>query len=618
MRRAILLSLVILLIFSSVFVLSSCVDTTNSDSEEGGKKNPPNEQSPSIIIPEWRDYGRGTVDFDKITYTEPNLEDIGASFDKLYAFVSGEKEYDEEKYQALIILLTEVDKKMSNLYTACVYANIMQSHDLNEKKWDEAYEKAYVGYNTFSERLDKVLPILARSEIAKRLENDFFGDGFIERYKDEIYTDGLIELNKRESELVADYKAISMASVTITYKGTTDTAEAILDSYKASLSEDSKEYENVYSEVSLLYNEAASLLSKEIFLELVKVRSLIAKEEGYEDYMQYSYKALGHEYTVSDMHGFISDIKEFVIPVYTTLSSHVFYPLRNTSTPKDMDTASLINTAYKMLSDAGENAKTAYEYMLQHKLFDVAEASDNRTNTSFTTYLYDYNAPFLFVTTEGKVTDILTLSHEFGHFLDFFINDGASESLDLSEISSQAFELLSIEALDGILSREDTVHLTCRAYETFMTNMIYCAFYTLCEEYIYAYDYADITLENLNLAVERAAKEIGIDHNKINDIYYIIMPQTVITPFYMQSYATSITSSLEIFFLEKENEGAGFEVYEKLINRSGDMPYVDRLISAGLTSPFESGFLKELANTIHFYVLGYHFYTNPDLIKDAA
>ena len=51
----------------------------------------------------------------------------------------------------------------------------------NEADDEGEEEQQDTAANTLSERLDKVLPILARSEIATRLENEFFGKTVYDR-----------------------------------------------------------------------------------------------------------------------------------------------------------------------------------------------------------------------------------------------------------------------------------------------------------------------------------------------------------------------------------------------------------------------------------------------------
>ena len=247
--------------------------------------------------------------------------------------------------------------------------------------------------------------------------------------------------------------------------------------------------------------------------------------------------------------------------------------------------------------------------MLQHGLFDCARPSDNRYDGAFSTYLDAYNAPFLFATLDGGVSDYTTLAHEFGHFFDAYINFGDTTSLDLSEVSSMALEFLTLSALKEGLSSEDYKYLTYTELESAMSAMIFQGFYSLFEHYAYALDYEDITEENLVVLMQRAAEEMGLDLSGEETIEPVIITHTVIYPFYVQSYCTSAAVALDIYYTELESEGAGLMAYKDLILReSGDADFEKQLEDAMLSSPFKSKFLKELADKIHYQVLGSHYF----------
>ena len=89
--------------------------------------------------------------------------------------------------------------------------------------------------------------------------------------------------------------------------------------------------------------------------------------------------------------------------------------------------------------------------MLQFDLYDIEISSHNRQDGAFTSYLDDYDAPFIFISSDETIGDYSTLIHEFGHFADMFINNGGSTSIDQKEISSQGLEYIMLHYLGGIL-----------------------------------------------------------------------------------------------------------------------------------------------------------------------
>ena len=76
---------------------------------------------------------------------------------------------------------------------------------------------------------------------------------------------------------------------------------------------------------------------------------------------------------------------------------------------------------------------------------------------------------------------------------------------------------------------------------------------------------------------------------------------------------------MEIYFLELESKGAGIEAYLKLINRGEkNKTFEEHVTDAGLTSPFAKDVLKELADNIHYNILGSYYYSESNNNSNAA
>ena len=193
------------------------------------------------------------------------------------------------------------------------------------------------------------------------------------------------------------------------------------------------------------------------------------------------------------------------MPVYSKLAYYVFNSFNKTENAENLSRVELINTMYSILNGNASELGEIYSYMLQHGLYDVEEANTNRFG-SFASYLDAYNAPFLFLSTDGKITDYLSAFHEFGHFSDFYVNDNDYTSIDLSEVSSQALELLSLTWLDSVLDGEDITYLTYYEMQNALLTLISNGFYATFEHIAYNLEYDEITEDTLSNAVKEAAK----------------------------------------------------------------------------------------------------------------
>ncbi len=606
MKKLLALLLALVIAAHCMFVLTACSPDGTDDPGNTEITDPPSDE-PKIIVPDYKDYGRGTINFSQIVYERPDISSAIYSFNKVAEIIKANK----TSYHSQLQEIYSLEPSYLNIETMYSFVNIYAYKNSADSFFSTEYQYLCTNYPLFAQAVENLFVAAANSPHNTSFESDYFGNGLIETYSDGgIYTENAVILFSKEAELEAEYSNLSTATVEITYEDTTDTMDNILKNYLDEYGESSKKYLAALVQCEMLYNERVEELSSEILVELFKVRRLIADELGYSTYTEFAYGEQGYDYSSHQLKIFANSISEYILPVYSKLS-YVFSCSDASYTPTQISRIDLINSAYEALLKKDTGLAEIYAYMLQHTLYDVELNEANRFEGAFTTYLPKYEAPFLFATTSGDAYDYTTLFHEFGHFADFYKNFGAQSALDVSEISSQALELLSVSILEEVLSEEEIEHLTYYLLENALTTLIYQGFYALFEHYAYDIEYDEISLETLNEAVKSAAKSIGLSYNQLNDVRYVMIPHIFMYPCYVQSYCTSVTVALQIFFKEAEDAGSGFEVYQNLIEKDGAfITFNDCIEMHSFNSPFINYTIKELANKIHFYILGSNFFTS--------
>lgn len=91
----------------------------------------------------------------------------------------------------------------------------------------------------------------------------------------------------------------------------------------------------------------------------------------------------------------------------------------------------------------GGEVQTAMGFLDAYELYDIT-SSANKMPGSYTTYLESYEMPYIYISPEGTLADLLTAAHEFGHFVDGYVNCNQTFSIDCSEVFSQALEYLTL------------------------------------------------------------------------------------------------------------------------------------------------------------------------------
>ncbi|MBQ4071992.1 MAG: hypothetical protein IJD51_06255 [Clostridia bacterium] len=618
MRRLFALLLSAVLFFTVNSSLVSCVQDTPPEGGITATPDGDNGPAETVVVPSLRDYSdRRTVKFSEIEYKRP---DIAALSDRMRECAELIREGGD--FDACISLIDGLNAPYEELLTMRSYASIMSSRDRRNAYW--LGEDAYISENfpTFSASLEKLFVACAQSEDALRYESEYFGEGLIEEYADGGVMDGeLVALLERESALENEYDSLSGATVTITYKSFTDTYDNIIAHYKEHYGESSQSYKNALDKCSRLLDKAISERTVEIYVELVRLRGMIRTKLGYTGYMEYAYESCGHDYTRTDALEFIKDISDTVLPLYVNLDYYVFQKYFNTHDAPPLDRTALINGLYGALESMDPTLHDAYSYMLQFELYSIEDAKDGREEVSFSTYLHSFDAPYLFVTQTGDTDDYATLAHEFGHFADSFINGGDDASLDLMEVSSTALEYLALDGLFADLSDEEAKYLLYSTLRSSLVSIIFQGFYSLFEHYAYEIPTKDVSEKTLTDAMMRAARDMGLNEgafqkNEAAGIYSpldcVLIPHLIRVPAYVLSYCTSESVALEIFMSELECDGKGLEAYMELITRDvdGELSFEEELALAKLPSPFEDGFLAELAARIHSQLMGNYQYKN--------
>ena len=627
----------LLLLLTVLFSYTACGSKDKVNDNSGGNNldvsdNEQNEEqstpSITIVVPEYKDYGRGTQSFDKLVYSRPNMQGVIDSFESVTAAILVESGTPEEHIAAIRTL----EAPLSAVKSMYALAQIYNNKDSSIEYWQNEYEYISTNYPRLSKVVEDLLVACARSEHREAFETEYFGYSLEEYADGGIYTDEVVALMKEEARLESEYNSLSTATVEIEYKGvasdmhwqgTVDEVIANAQEYFKYDTEDVK-YKTCLQAIDNLYKIARSNTENTLLVELIKIRRLIADELGYVSYSTLAYENMGYDYTPAEMLTLLGSIGQYAAPVASDLECSVFQVYFATNSEPRLSSTSMINTLYEVYSKLGGDYKDAYSYMLQHGLYDVSTSKSNRYGGAFTAYIDDNASPYLFMTTSGFISDYTTLSHEFGHFLDGYVNYGKDASLAISEISSQGLELLTLTKLRNNIPAYNYSYLEYYTMFIFLNSVLLTqSFYSAFEHIAYSLDYDAITKERLERAVEEAfLLAFGGEMTINGDLSYVTIPHTFLYPFYVESYVTSGMVSLDIFFKESirtGNAGDGFALYEALIYRSSsDLGFIEQLEAANIDSPFSSDKVKEIADNIYYQIAGKHYYKTSDTLVDAA
>jgi oligoendopeptidase F len=385
-------------------------------------------------------YTRRTISYNEMVYQRPDTDKIFDKIDEIIEVVNSKATF-YKKLKAV----KSLEKDYENFYTMSALAYVKHKSDTTDDFFKEEVE--FFGEVTpiFQQKLEEMFISCSESSHAERFELEYFGEGFFDSYKDgSIYSDNFVKLLQEESRLVNEYiEAVS--SATINYNGKEETIETILQM-------DLEEEE--FDALMTMYYEKYNDILGEIYVDLVKTRLRIAQELGYESYMDYAYEYFGRDYTAEQASLFMQDVKNELVPLYKKVKQdELFYIFEEVP---NMDEKRVFEIVKKAAVDMSTKTGKIFSFMEKYELYDIS-ASPNKAPGSFQTYLRAYDAPFILMNLEGNAYDVLIFAHEFGHFVDSYLNYDYTVSIEDAEVASQSMGYLILNYLNNCSEEEVSI-----------------------------------------------------------------------------------------------------------------------------------------------------------------
>ncbi|MBQ3480920.1 MAG: hypothetical protein IJH48_01075 [Oscillospiraceae bacterium] len=528
------------------------------------------------------------VMFSDMRYARPDTEGLANDVAAVESALEG-----GESLKRVEELLDRCMDDYDDFSTMYSLANIYNCKDLRDEYYAAEYEWISTESSEVSRLFDQMYYACAGSALGQELEEDYFWDGFCEEYADpddSYYNDETVALMQRESELVSRYREL-VADPTVTYDGEERSFNELIE--ELSNAEDLAGYYR-YIAVLLSYYRKYNEPLAEIYIDLMRVRTEMAEKMGFDscEEMEYVF-CFERDYSPEDGAVFVEGVKRELVPIYLwakdlSLSYGISYA--------SLSSEALYADMQAVARNIGHDCSEAFSFMSRYGLYDI-EPSVYKADTSFQTYLSNYDAPFIFLKPKGTTTDLLTFVHEFGHYTDAYVNFDANETIDVAEIFSQALEFLSLSHMDGVLPDREIERLRegkmIDALDTYIQQSAFAEF----ESRVHAVGPDELTAEKINEIALQAAKDFGFCEEGFEEYYkYYWMDITHFFeyPFYVISYPVSLSVAMQIYELELQRSGRGLAKYFEILPRDWES-FMETVSNGGLRSPFEEDSIDSIA-----------------------
>lgn len=523
------------------------------------------------------------VAFEDMEYTRPDAAALCKALGELEKLVKNGGSFDEvgAAFEAAYS-----DYSLFNTMDSLSY--IRHTIDLNDEYYETENNWCEEQSPLIEQALEKCYIAMGQSDLRDRLEEEYFTEDFFDFYdENQIYSnDRVVKLMQKDNDLQAQYMALQ-SDQTIEWNG-----EEVL--YEDIVGDESLDYDSYLMAYQLYYNKYNPQVG-EIFAEMIRTRNEIARELGYDTFADFAYSYYyDRDYTPEEAEDYLSDIAAELAPMY-------FYAVYGAQSTTPCSTDEVLDLFEKTVYRFGGEFATSYEFMQAYDLMDITDSSSKMPG-SYVTYLSSYQMPFLYVSPTGELDDLLTCCHEFGHFVDGFVNCNGTSSIDCNEIFSQGLEFLSLSRAE--LDDDEREALTLSKVADSLLTFVSQAAYAEFELRAYALPDDQLNTEGLNALFLECMEEFGQSYTGMEDIIapgWIDIQHFLIAPYYVISYCVSNDAALQIFQLEEEN-GTGLETYRALMSTSSGNTILALLEENGMESPFEPGRVEELADFFEDYL----------------
>lgn len=493
--------------------------------------------------------GQEMVPFSEMEYVRPDMEEFRLQLDVCIQGAEG-----DTKARVLMDKVFMLYDIYYRFYTNYKLANIYYYMDLTDTYWAQEYTFCLENTAEVDAGMDQLLYALADSKLKNQLEaEEYFGAGYFDSYTGQsLWDETFTQLMDQEMKLQNEYDALSAQALEYPY----------------------------YTEA---FYDDIGLQMEQLLVELVAVRQKIAKQAGYDDYLQFAYDFYyDRDYTPEQAMAYMGDVQQELVESYTSIPDDVWSERYKTWTQNQMFSY-VESGANAMGGVIGE----AFSVMKDGGYYDITY-SPNKYNASFETYLQYYYAPFVFVNPLGDGTDPLTFAHEFGHFCNDYAATGTVCSIDVAEVFSQGMEYLSLFYAD----KGETLKKMKLAgsLSTFVEQSAYASF----EHQLYLLE--DPTVEDVRALYEKTANAYGFDTWNFDSREYVTITHLYIVPMYMVSYVLSNDLAMQIYEAEDAESGAGKKLLEDNLTTE-EISILSFAKSAGLTDPFAEGRVAQLRKT---------------------
>ncbi len=553
--------------------------------------------------------------FKDYAYKRPNLDEFKEVVEKELQVLGSDVSFEDE-----VKAIDNLFKIFDDIESQMVLVSIRNSVDTTDKFYEEEQEFFDENGPVISQYghafNDKLLSSKNRVELEKKFGSLIFKRAELAKktFKPEI-----IPNLQKENKLSTEYSKL-IASAKIEFEGGTYNLSQMAPFVQ---SKDRDVRHKAQLAVSKFFEDNEAQFDR-IYDDMVKVRTEIAHQLGYENFVQLGYDRFGRtDYDYKDVKNYRDQIYKYVVPVVNDLTERKAKRL-GIENPKSYDLALsflsgnptpkgdknwMLERAVKMYHEMSEPTGEFIDFMVEHELLDL-DSKPGKQGGGYCTYIANYESPFIFANFNGTSHDADVLTHEAGHAFQVFssreqIPEYRWPTMEAAEIHSMSMEFLAWPWIDQFFL-EDTAKYK---FNHLASSISFLPYGVTVDEFQHGvYENPDMTPEErkaLWRSIEKKYlpfKDYDDDKFMEKGTYWFRQGHIFGSPFYYIDYTLAQVCAFQFWVKSQENHPKAVEEYIELCKLGGSKSFVDLVESAKLQNPFKDGTLEDIIVPLKAYL----------------
>jgi M3 family oligoendopeptidase len=549
--------------------------------------------------------------FSEIQYERPNIDALVAEYDALIEKIDNAASAKEQ-----LDCVMQHEKLFSNVMTMVAYAYICHSVDTRDAFYEKEQEFLDENGPLFQEKLQGLYAALLKSKFRPELEESLGKLFFLNmEIANKTFTPENIPLMQEEAKLTTEYSKL-LASASMEFDGETVNLTQ-LRKYEESKDRDVRR--RAYAAEASFFKAHEAEFDR-IFDQLVALRNQMARNMGYENFIELGYYRMNRNcYDAGMVAVYREQVVKDILPTVVKLKEKqakrnglselmfydnaCMYPEGNPKPQAGFD--EMLELGRKMYHEMSPETAEFIDYMIDNELFDpIAKAG--KQPGGYCTYLPDYKLPFIFANFNGTSADVDVLTHEAGHAYQAYrarnmeIQELSQATLEACEVHSMSMEFFCYPYLELFYGDDAD-----RAREAHLTDAVSFLPYGCMVD-----EFQHIIYENPQLSPdERKAAWAKLEEKYRpflrfegdffgEGMWFMRQSHIYKDPFYYIDYCLAQTAALQFWAWAQKDRDAAFAAYNALVEKAGTETFLELVTGAGLRSPFTEGCLEDVAKEV--------------------